>query len=149
MKTLLRAPPRMKLAKNLFFFAISAILRGMCQFFWFKRSFLASEKIYGFSWKGKNHGQSLWNNVGNKIDGEHLLSSFSHDSFSTADLWQQNRELCGTDPRYPNGKIVGGNNVNDIRVWPWIGFMIDLYSYSSCTVELISWGWATTSARCV
>ena len=57
-------------------------------------------------------------------------------------------EVCGTDPRYPNGKIVGGDDVYHTRVWPWLGFMEKGGSFS-CTVELISWQWATTAAHCV
>ena len=66
----------------------------------------------------------------------------------TANLWLENTEQCGTDPRYPNGKIVGGNPVTDVKDWPWLGYM-RLSGSFICTVELISWQWATTAAHCV
>ena len=55
--------------------------------------------------------------------------------------------MCGTDPRYPNGKVVGGDDVDETRVWPWLGYM--WIGSNFCTVELISWQWATTAAHCV
>ena len=68
--------------------------------------------------------------------------------FSTANLWRHNNEICGISPYHPNGKIVGGNDVHRTRVWPWLGYLLTPFG-RFCTVELISWRWATTAAHCM
>ena len=58
-------------------------------------------------------------------------------------------DVCGTDPVYPNERVVGGDDVDQTRVWPWMGFMHTETGTNFCSVVLISWRWATTAAHCV
>ncbi len=60
--------------------------------------------------------------------------------------WDMVEEACGLPNPSFNTRIVNGDDVDDIRRWPWAGYMTNGYF---CGAELISWGWAITAAHCV
>jgi len=60
--------------------------------------------------------------------------------------WEELANQCGRPNVNFNNRIVNGNDVTDLRMWPWAGFMTNDYF---CGAELISRNWAITAAHCV